>query len=161
MHLREKKRFRDVTLPAGTENWFAPGFDDATWTTGFAPIGFGTNTENRQVVSNRADWGSGEFLLMRTTFSLDNPTYDYIRLRVMTRQGYHVYLNGHNICTYEWWAEAAYRSIMLGTSETQYLKKGVNTLAVYSNWDYEQGEKRGLTDVYIEGLNMKDLTKYD
>jgi len=163
MHPREKKRFRDVTLPARMENWFAPEFKDAAWKSGKAPIGVGVSMDSRgQVITNQSDWGSGEFLLMRTTFTLAVASYDYIRLRLMTRQGCHVYLNNHIIHTYEWWNDRpGYLPVMLGSDETKYLKKGVNTLAVYSNIEFKKGQTFGLADVFLEGLNEKDLTKHD
>ena len=35
------RRFRDISLPAGLENWYMPDFDDSQWTVGKAPIGKG------------------------------------------------------------------------------------------------------------------------
>jgi hypothetical protein len=79
----------------------------------------------------------------------------------MTRQGCHVYLNGHKVHTYEWWSGPEYSSILFDLTETKHLKKGINSLAVYPNLNHEKGQTRGLTDVYVGGLNMRDLTKYD
>ena len=178
MHRREGKRFRDVTLPAGTENWFAPEFSDTAWQSGKAPIGIGATTGgisaydsgNGITVSNRSAWGDGEFLLMRTTFDLDATNYDFIRLRVLAKQGYYIYLNGHLVSSYIWWAHSPlYTPIMLGPNETKWLKKGKNVLAIYANVDYLEsfeprfrakivGKALGQADAYIEGLNMKDIT---
>lgn len=44
-------------------------------------------------------WGQGEFLLMRTTFEVEDLSYDSYRLAVLVRQGFHVYLNGKRIHT--------------------------------------------------------------
>ena len=67
----EKKRFRQVTLPAGLEEWYVPEFDDSKWNSGTAPIGKG-DWQHRDIgkatVQFNSDWGDGEFLLMRTTF---------------------------------------------------------------------------------------------
>ncbi len=35
------RRFRDITMPVGMENWYMPDFDDSQWTAGKAPIGKG------------------------------------------------------------------------------------------------------------------------
>ena len=41
MEKYDDRRFRDITLPAGMENWYMPDFDDSKWTAGKAPIGKG------------------------------------------------------------------------------------------------------------------------
>jgi len=181
MHPRETKRFRDVTLPAGTESWLAPEFKDAAWKSGKAPIGVGAtkgglsayDSGNGITVSNQSAWGDGEFLLMRTAFDIEATTYDFVRIRVLAKQGYYIYLNGHQIGSYVWWQHSPqYTSIMLGPDETKWLKKGRNVLAVYTNVDYPEcyephrrsqivGKALGQADAYLEGLNMKDLSKYD
>ena len=178
---REKKRFRDVALPAGTENWFAPEFNDTAWKSGKAPIGVGAtkgclsgyDSGNGITVSNQSAWGDGEFLLTRTTFDLDATSYDFVRIRVLAKQGFYIYLNGHKVGSYVWWQDSPqYTSIMLGPDETKWLKKGRNVLAVYTNVDYPdcypphrrgliEGKALGQADVYLEGLNMQDITKYD
>ena len=87
----EGKRFRDVTLPAGMEKWYMPGFDAGKWKTGRSPIGVGvfkahgngkmwTATPDRSF-KNNADWGDGEFLMMRTTF---NVSHGGVRKREIT-----------------------------------------------------------------------------
>jgi hypothetical protein len=81
--------------------------------------------------------GKEEFLLMRSTFEVDNLDYDSYRIAILARQGFHVYLNGHKIHTYIWWQDKPqYRSIVLDKEQTQYLKKGKNVLAVYANDQY-------------------------
>jgi len=154
----EGKRFRDVALPNGVENWHTPEFDDSPWKTGKAPIGVGTWKHRRATVKNNADWGNGEFLLMRTTFKLDDLDCESYRLSIMARQGFHVYLNGHKIHTYIWWKnQPYYRAIVLGDDETKYLKKGVNVLAAYTNAHYDRktGEPYGSTDLFIEGMTAE------
>jgi len=155
---RERKRFRDVTLPAGLEGRYKPVFDDSKWKSGRAPIGKGVWPYPRKTrdvtVKNVSDWGGGEFILMRTTFSADNLDYEEFRLSILSRQGFHVYLNGHRIHTYIWWKDAPYyRSIVLEPKHVAHLKKGVNVLAAYSNVHYDAAQQPYASiDLAIEGL---------
>jgi alpha-galactosidase len=89
------RRFRDITLPAGMENWYMPDFDDSKLTSGKAPIGKGVWKHNGITLDKcPSTWGKGEFLLMRTTFEVEDLNYDSYRLAVLARQGFHIYLNG-------------------------------------------------------------------
>ena len=155
---RERKRFRDVALPAGLEGWYKPGFDDSKWKSGRAPIGKGVWPYPRNTrgvtVKNVSDWGSGEFILMRTTFEVDNLDYEQFRLSILSRQGFHVYLNGHKIHTYIWWKDAPYyRSIVLEPKHVAHLRKGTNVLAAYSLVHYDRDQQAYASiDLAIEGL---------
>ncbi len=162
MHPREGKRFRDVTLPAGLENWFTPEFDAGEWSSGKAPIGKGEFKPKRAKVApfaNLSTWGAGEFLLARTTFELDSLDYDFIRLSVLAKQGYHMYLNGHKIKTYIWWSDPEYRKVGFEAAAVKHLKMGANVLAVYANAAYEGGMQVGQLDVRLEGLKKADLLR--
>ena len=159
----EKKRFRNVTLPPGLEQWYMPGFDDSKWSSGKAPIGKGVwkhHTIGNAAVKFNSDWGAGEFLLMRTTFNVDKPDYESCRLVVLARQGFDVYLNGHKINTYIWWKdEPFYRPIVLEPQQVKYLKKGENVLAAYANVEYERRAKEphASIDLAIEGITKEGL----
>ncbi len=159
------RRFRDVTLPDGMENWFLPDFDDNSWSQGKAPVGKGVWKRGGKTVKNNSDWGKGEFLLMRTIFNLDDDLdYEAYRLSVLARQGFHVYLNGHKIHTYIWWKnEPYYRAILLSDRETQHLKKGANVLAVYANdqYDRDSDERYGSLDVSMEGITKAHKEKLE
>jgi hypothetical protein len=153
-----RKRFRDVALPTGMEKWHTPSFNDSKWKQGKAPIGTGTWKHRRQTVKNNSDWGNGEFLLMRTTFELEELDCESYRLSILARQGFHVYLNGHKIHTYIWWKnQPYYRAILLSENETKHLKKGVNVLAAYANVHYDRrtGVPYGSTDLFLEGLTRQ------
>jgi hypothetical protein len=159
----QKKRFRDVTLPAGLEQWYTPGFDDSKWSRGKAPIGKGA-WKHRDIgkasVKFRSDWGKGEFLLMRTTFEVDSLDYVSYRLVMLARQGFNVYLNGHKIHTYIWWKdEPYYRPIVLGPEHVKYLRKGANVLAAYANVQYEgrTHEPHASIDLAIEGITKEGM----
>ena len=109
---------------------------------------------------NNSDWGMGEFIVMRTTFEVDAVDCDSYRLSILAKQGFHVYLNGHNIQTYVWWKDMPhYRAIVLDASQINYLKKGTNVLAVYGNVQYDKDthEPAGQMDLFIEGLKMSEL----
>ena len=161
----DDRRFRDIALPAGAENWYMPDFDDSQWTAGKAPIGKGTwKHSGIKVDKFPSAWGTGEFLLMRTTFDVEELNYDSYRISILARQGFHVYLNGQKIHTYIWWADnPRYRSIVLEEEQIQYLKKGTNVLAVYANDQYNLNspEHYGAIDAQIEGITKADREKLD
>ena len=161
----DNRRFRDIALPAGAENWYMPDFDDSQWTAGKAPIGKGTwKHSGIKLDKFPSAWGTGEFLLMRTTFDVEELNYDSYRISILARQGFHVYLNGQKIHTYIWWADnPRYRSIVLEEEQIQYLKKGTNVLAVYANdqYDLNSPEHYGAIDAQIEGITKADREKLD
>jgi alpha-galactosidase len=159
------RRFRDITMPTGLENWFLPDFDDSKWTVGKAPIGKGVWNHSGVTLDNYSStWGKEEFLLMRSTFEVDHLDYDAYRLAILARQGFHVYLNGHKIHTYIWWLDQPkYRSIILDKEQTQYLKKGTNVLAIYANDQYSPAspEHYAALDAWIEGITQSDQEKME
>ena len=159
------RRFRDITLPAGIENWFMPDFDDSKWTQGKAPIGKGLwNHSGITLDKFPSTWGEGEFLLMRTTFEVEDLNFESYRIANFARQGFHVYLNGNKIHTYIWWQDKPiYGSIVLEKEQIQYLKKGKNVLAVYANDQYEENspERYAAIDMRIEGITKADKEKLD
>ncbi len=161
LHPREKKRFRDIQPPDHLKGWYRVDYDDSSWRRGRAPVGIG-KCRGRGGVSfeNSSAWGKGEFLVMRTTFTVDDLDYDLYRLSILARQGYHVYLNGREIQTYIWWKNMPhYRAILLNAGSCRHLKKGVNVLAAYGNVEYDQktNEPLGQMDLFIEGLKLSDL----
>jgi Carbohydrate esterase, sialic acid-specific acetylesterase len=161
----EDRRFRDITLPAGMENWHMPDFDDSKWTEGKAPIGKGVwDHSGIKLDKYPSTWGNGEFLLMRTTFEVEDLNYDSYRIAVLARQGFHIYLNGQRIHTYIWWQDRPqYGSIVLEEEQFKHLKKGKNVLAVYANDQYhrESPEHYAAVDVRIEGITKADQKKLE
>jgi alpha-galactosidase len=161
----DARRFRDITLPASMENWQKPEFDDKSWTEGKAPIGKGLWDHSGVKLSQfPSKWGEGEFLLMRTTFEVEDLSYDSYRLAVLARQGFHVYLNGEKIHAYIWWLDGPqYRSIVLEPEQIRHLRKGKNVLAVYANDQYEpeSPDRYGAIDVRIEGIRKADEKKLE
>ena len=161
----DARRFRDITLPAGMKNWYIPDFDDSQWTEGKAPIGKGVWKHSGITLDKfPSKWGDGEFLLMRTTFEVEDLNCDSYRIAILARQGFHVYLNGQRIHTYIWWMDNPYyRSIVLGQEEIKYLKKGKNVLAVYVNDQYaiDSPGRYAAIDARIEGITKADREKLD
>ncbi len=159
------RRFRDITLPAGMENWFKADFDDSTWASGNAPIGKGVWKHSGITLNNYSSaWGKEEFLLMRSTFEVDILDYDTYRLSVLARQGFHVYLNGHKIHTYIWWLDKPqYRAITLDQEQSKFLKIGKNVLAIYANDQYSPNapDHYAALDVWIEGITKADQKRLD
>jgi alpha-galactosidase len=159
------RRFRDITLPAGMENWYMPDFDDSKWAAGKAPIGKGVwNHSGITLDKFSSTWGKGEFLLMRTTFEVDDLDYDSFRIAILARQGFHVYLNGQKIHTYIWWQDKPqYGCIVLNQDQVKLLQKGKNVLAVYANDQYspESPEHYAAIDAWVEGITKADQKKLD
>ena len=159
----EKKRYRIIALPDELQQWYMPDFDDSKWSSGKAPIGKGS-WEHRMIgnakVKYNSEWGDGEFLLMRTTFQVNNLDYQACRISVLARQGFHVYLNGHKIHTYIWWKdEPHYRPIPLEPQHIKYLKNGENVLAVYANAEYDRRTLASFAtiDLAIEGITKAGM----
>jgi hypothetical protein len=160
MHPREKRRFRDITLPENLKGWQTPEYDDSQWSQGHAPIGTGEFKQGSTFFPNKSDWGKGEFIVMRTTFDVDALDYDSYRLSILARQGFRVFLNGHEIDSYGWWKDMPhYRPIVLGAGHIKHLKTGTNVLAAYGNVEYNKKDQApcGQMDLFIEGLRKSDL----
>ena len=97
-----------------------------------------TATPNRTIANNSA-WGTGEFLLMRTNFEVKDLDHDCYRISILANQGYHIYLNGQKIHTFAYFEfYPKYNRIMLDKQHARHLKKGSNTLAVFSCVRLEQ-----------------------
>jgi alpha-galactosidase len=172
---KSDRRFRDITLPAGMENWFMPEFDDSKWTAGTAPIGKGSLKNwahslydlNFDKLPSR--WGAGEFLLMRTTFEVEDLNCESYRIATLVIgnqgfQGYHIYLNGQKIHTSNSSAGIPrYGAIVLNNNQIKLLKKGKNVLAAYSNdlYDPTSSQNYAAIDLRIEGLTKADKQKLD
>ena len=161
----DARRLRDITLPTEIKNWYMPDFDDRQWTEGKAPIGKGVWKHSGITLDKfPSSWGDGEFLLMRTTFEVEDLNCDSYRIAILARQGFQVYLNGQKIHTYIWWMDNPYyRSIVLGKEEIKYLKTGKNVLAVYANdqYDLNSPEHYAAIDARIEGITQADQEKLD
>ena len=171
---KRDRRFRDITLPAGMENWYRPDFDDSKWTEGKAPIGKGILKNWAHSLFNLnfdkfpSRWGDGEFLLMRTTFEVEDLTCDSYRIAglAIVRQGFHIYLNGQKIHTTNSSADnPRYGSIVFNKDQIKLLKKGKNILAAYSNDLYniagQSPENYAAIDLRIEGITKADKQKLD
>jgi hypothetical protein len=160
LHPREKRRFREIALPENLKGWHAPDYDDSQWPQGPAPIGTGEFKRGGAFFPNKSDWGKGEFIVMRTTFDVDALDYDSYRLSILARQGFRVFLNGHEIDAYGWWKDMPhYRPIVLGAGQIKHLKTGTNVLAAYANVEYNPKDQTpcGQMDLCIEGLRKSDL----
>jgi hypothetical protein len=155
---RERRRFRDFTMPDDLKDWFKPGYDDSKWTSGRAPIGIGTFKSGDDFFSNQSDWGNGEFIVMRTTFDIDALDFDSYRVSILCPQGFRVYLNGREIADYGWWQDKPHYAPWASVSP-EVLKTGTSTIAVYSNIAYDESTKApyGQVDCLIEGLKLSDL----
>ena len=165
MEKYDGRRFRDITPPSGMEKWYMPDFDDSQWTEGKAPIGKGVWKHSGITLDKfPSKWGEGEFLLMRTTFEVEDLNCDSYRIAILARQGFHIYLNGQKIHTYIWWQDSPrYGSIVLKNEQIKYLKKGKNVLAAYANdqYDLKSPEHYAAMDLRVEGITKTDQEKLD
>ncbi len=96
----------------------------------------------------------------RTTVEVEKLDCDSYRLSILNPQGYKVYLNGHQIVSYGWWAnKPSYGPWALGPDKVGHLKERNNVLAVYNNVEYDGTTKApfGQVDSSIEGLKNSDL----
>jgi hypothetical protein len=87
------KYFDKGTSPAS--NWFAPGYNDSTWASGSAPLGYGNGTE-RTVVSFGSD-SNNKYVTtyFRKTFAIDNAAgISGLSFDLNRDDGAVVYLNG-------------------------------------------------------------------
>jgi hypothetical protein len=165
MPKRVGRRYRQVELPKGLEDWYKPEFDTSEWQKGRAPIGKGGHPRGRGLNEPASTWGDGEILLARTTFELDDTNFDLYRLRIQCVQGFEVYLNGQLIRTYTWWQDPEeFRKWPINANHAALLKKGTNTLAIYTMEYYPSAHKPhwpdevfGRLNAYIEGLRKEDL----
>jgi len=164
----EKRRFRDVKLPDGLENWPHPLYDDSGWASGKAPLGTGIwkRRGDAAPVGYNTDWGGKEFVLMRTEFEVTDPDqldYAAYRLVILNKQGFRVFLNGKQISQYVWWQDARYRPIGLNDEHEKLLRKGKNVLAVMTWAEYERktGKPFNAVDAWIEGITEQDLGHFN
>jgi hypothetical protein len=172
--LREENRYRKFTLPGGMDGWDRPNFDDSSWKSGKMPIGVGEFKANGHgtmwtcrpdfFYRNKSEWGDGEFLLARNEFQVEDLNYEYFRLRVLSDQGYVVFLNGHEIRQWPWFQHyPKYHEVILTQRELEHLKKGTNTLAVAGFTRFERDKDTqgyhpvGQMDLVVEGVKGKDL----
>ncbi|MFM7181778.1 MAG: DUF6288 domain-containing protein [Verrucomicrobiales bacterium] len=155
---RERRRFRDITMPGDLKEWFKPEYDDSKWSAGPAPVGVGVFRQGDVTFPNQSDWGKGEFIVMRTTFDVDTLDYDSYRLSILCPQGFRVYLNGNEVSGYGWWQDKPHYAPW-DSIAAHHLKTGANTIAVYSNVAYDDSTKApyGQLDCFIEGLKLSDL----
>jgi hypothetical protein len=116
--IEQSDRYREITLPEGMANWFAPGFDPAGagWKTGQAPFG---QMDGKQMGRKKyecyaafcdchvkpATLWEKEVLLMQQTFELPAAKKGHA-YRVLlggancdrSGEGYAVYVNGKQLC---------------------------------------------------------------
>ena len=57
---------------------------------------------------------------MRTTFELEAIDCHSYRIAILARQGFRIYLNGHELHTYIWWQDQPrYGAIVLGEDQVK------------------------------------------
>lgn len=148
-------RFRAIHPPAFLEDWQQPAYDPAAhgWTADRAEFDDSAPAAFRPTKAWLDSLDSaGEVLFFRKSFSLENLDDAELRIRVHSRQGYRLYLNGHPIITDKnpsknWNARTTY----LDESIKKHLRPGTNVIAATSFLQYLPKKLGGL-DVHIETL---------
>jgi hypothetical protein len=126
-------------LPKG---WFTPGFDDAAWADSPGPM--------HAVRGKGTAWTTRDILLRRT-FTLSEPNYAELRLKLRSEEGQvvRVYLNGVLVAEAFDGARRGYASIPLDNEAAGLLRKGENCLAVHGT--SAAGQRQNL-DLGLEGV---------
>jgi hypothetical protein len=121
---KEPQAYR-YTLSKPEGDWFAPGFDEKTWTE--APGGFGTRMTPGAVV--RTEWKSNDIWLRRVVTLGDAPLHTpYLRLH--HDEDAEVYLNGVLAAKVTGFT-TGYEEVSLRPEAVQMLKPGKNVVAVH------------------------------
>ncbi|MCH8543348.1 MAG: metallophosphoesterase family protein [Alcanivorax sp.] len=130
-------------------DWIAPDFDDSSWASGAAPLGYGGyNGEATTVSFGEDDRNKHPATYFRHTFEVDDISEFYgVDLGIMRDDGAVVYLNGEEIFRSNMPAgEITYQTLAAGTINKDYtyhttrldpalLNEGVNVLAVSIHQD--------------------------
>jgi hypothetical protein len=90
-------RYRDLSTDEGTA-WRQPVFDDATWASGAAQLGYGQGDEQTMISFGADDFAKNTTTYLRKKFTLaTGVTLTNVALRVCFTDGIAVYLNGVEI----------------------------------------------------------------
>jgi hypothetical protein len=147
---------RDFTskTPEGMEDWLKADFDTSKWQKGPAPIGKGIapKSKGQDTLADliRSPWGEGNMLLMKTTFDLDRSDIEHVRLCLRSSGSFRAYVNGNLAKDYPWWSGA--HAIRTFDCEREFVKQGVNELALYGNIAEHKGAFFNAVDLYLEGM---------
>lgn len=136
-------KYLDTGSIQGTA-WRNPSFNDTTWSSGPAQLGYGNGDE--QTVVSYGGNANNKYVTtyFRKQFVVDNaPCLESLTLKLVMDDGAAVYLNGTNILNYQLAANAAYNTLAAATQATNVedtwfsypvnpalLINGTNTLAV-------------------------------
>ena len=128
--------------------WIAPGFDDSSWSSGPAQLGYGDGDENTVVSFGGVNNAKYTTTYFRHTFNVPNAVgYTVLRLRVQRDDGVIVYLNGNEVfrsnligdpVRFDTFAQNASddgRTLLDGSANPAFLVSGDNVLAVEIHQD--------------------------
>ena len=107
------------TQPA--DDWIRPAFDASAWSEGKAPLG-----DNETMA--KTIWESDD-IWVRRVFTLDDPAWPPLLLKLQYDDNAEVYLNGQEIYRHEG-VQSKFEYFPLKDAQ-QYLKKGENVLAMH------------------------------
>ena len=149
--------------PPGGAGWRLAGYDDASWTTGRSPFGFGYPTQPIPATGDLAPvmhnedellYHSGVYL--RYAFQIDNPAVVVgMTLRMKYDDGFVAYLNGERVASMHAPDPARFDAVASTRTEVRdgdpfesfgldfsgHLKSGENILAIHAmNWFSEDGD---------------------
>ena len=118
----EKAYMVGYTETAPTQDWMNPSYDDSKWKKGAAPFGDNKTTA-------KTPWLTKD-LWVRREFTLTNPDFNKLFLKLNHDDNVEVYLNGEPVYTHTGWTN---KFVYLPISEDveKKLKKGKNVLAIH------------------------------
>lgn len=88
--------FATGALPVG--GWASPAFDDSTWNSGPAPLGYGNGDEATTVPFGADPTQKWTTTYFRTTFAVDSVcAMEHVRMQMARDDGAVVYLNGEEV----------------------------------------------------------------
>jgi len=107
---------------------------------------------------------------MRRTLEVDDLDYAHVRIGVMAKNAYSVFLNGNRVVGYVWFDGARYRPFLIEGKNLKHLKKGKNVLCVMAfkefsgilnptGWPPEDGPAIGVIDCRIDGVKKSNLKR--
>ncbi len=138
--------------------WYAPGFDDRTWSSGPSQLGYGGNGEVTTVGFGSNSSSKYITTYFRQTFNVDDASkYTNLRLSVVRDDGAVVYLNGNEVARSNMPAGAftyltTASNTAGGTDETTFFEYAVNSALLNS------GTNVLAVEIHQAGGNSSDLS---
>jgi len=144
-------RIPAVLSPDGMKGWHLPEFDDSGWKKANGAFGVWKAFFHYQGEKFTTEM-TADHIILRRSFQLDDADLPILRLTIVSRDAADVYLNGQKIYTTdEATSRPKYKTVRLDAEAGKLLRKGDNTLVIYSRVNYWLQKPYGLIDAGLEG----------